>query len=153
MTVSMSDDEYAVLVDAAKWIGSHSGVGLPEYPGMQTLGRVVAAIDQRRTAEGAWPASQQGREAAGDLRDEKAAERDRQATIRDSHADERDTRAILHGEPDDPDSMYRERRMGASDRDDSALDRQLSKTDRAEAAGDRKAAGDGQPADPRRQSG
>ena len=48
MTIAMSDRDYAVLVEAAGWVGLHSGADAPEYAELGNLRRVVDGIAKRR---------------------------------------------------------------------------------------------------------
>lgn len=48
MTVSMSDSDYAVLVEAAGWIRQHAGLDAPPYPKLEKLVEVVESIARRR---------------------------------------------------------------------------------------------------------
>src|ERR1700712_3695163 len=48
MTVSMSDTDYAALVEAAGWIRQHAGLDAPLYPKLERLIEVVESIARRR---------------------------------------------------------------------------------------------------------
>ncbi len=133
MTVEMSDDDYAVLVDAVGWIERHAGIDAPVYPQPQDLVYLVDSMQGEA-------ASPMARDRAGNRRDRDATERDRDADDRDRKADNRDTRALLDGEPATIEEAYRQHRLGAADRADSARDRDSAREDRSASAQDRKAA-------------
>lgn len=48
MTVSMSDHDYGLLVQAVGWIEHHAGLDAPEYPHLTALSSVVDCIGKRR---------------------------------------------------------------------------------------------------------
>jgi hypothetical protein len=154
----VGDSEYAVLLDALRWIEDHAGVDAPEYPGIRVLADVVDSLgrrqkagdvadEQKTTLEGRtglggsdMVGAGRQRNRAADLRDERGATRDKIADLSDVVADNRDTRAILHREYSDADSAFRSHRDGARDRTRAATDREASAADREASARDRQAA-------------
>ena len=56
MAMAMSDRDYAVLAEAARWIERHAGDDAPEYPSLAKLSAVVNSIAKRHD-----PDSSQGR--------------------------------------------------------------------------------------------
>ena len=52
MAVLVSDSEYAILLDALRWIECHAGIDAPEYPNLATLAEAMDSLTRRDTASG-----------------------------------------------------------------------------------------------------
>lgn len=158
MAESVSDSQYAILLDALRWIERHAGIDAPEYPNFAALAEAMGSLTRRHTASSA-PLALTGykpffvrmrftgrsslradrRNKAADRRDQRGAERDKIADDGDRVADNRDTEALLHGEHVDKATAFVAHRRAASDRNHAADDRKAAADDRLASAADREA--------------